>query len=310
MAGLPAHTGYAFVGFPNLHNDIYPSINASVTPALQQPGKVVLITGAGRGIGRGIALQYAYAGVARLILCARTGKELDEVESRIHEIDDNVEVRKEVVDVTNVEEVLALAEKIKKGKDGGRLDVLVNNAGTSCPWVPITDVDAKDWWNTLEVNLRGPFNFLHAFLPLLTATAEKYKTGVNVVNVTSIGAHIVSPGASAYQISKLAVLRLCESVDTEFGKKGVQSVGVHPGGVLTSLSEQEESLRPSKSLLYVFGMDFANTSNSAQRHARTLRRFHRLAHGAGAQVVECAVRECDVGCGCFGGYGEGDCRGE
>jgi NAD(P)-dependent dehydrogenase (short-subunit alcohol dehydrogenase family) len=242
---MSASTGYAFVGTQNLQNDLYPAITASSTPALQQPGKVVLITGAGRGIGRAIALQYAHASVAAIILCARTTSELDEVESSIKTINAAVKVYKHTVDVTSPTAVSDLASTVKNN-EGGRLDVLVNNAGASAPWIPLTDSDPATWWNTFEVNLKGPFLFLHAFLPLLTATAEKKNTAVHVVNVSSIGAHIVSPGASAYQISKLAVLRLCEFVKAEYGDKGVEAVGVHPGGVLTALSEKMESLRPSK----------------------------------------------------------------
>jgi NAD(P)-dependent dehydrogenase (short-subunit alcohol dehydrogenase family) len=229
---------------------------------------VVLITGAGRGIGRAIAIQYAHAGVASIILCARTVSELDEVESQITSIDEKIRVHKHTIDVTSESAVSRLAEEIAS-KEGGRLDVLIStytkvvlettnpnipqdNAGASAPWLLLTDSEPKDWWNTFEVNLKGPFLFLHSFLPLLTATAEKQKTTVNVVNVSSIGAHVVSPSVSAYQISKLAVLRLSEFVDAEYGDKGVEAVGVHPGGVLTVLAAQEAVLKPSELGIFLF----------------------------------------------------------
>ncbi|KAF1964849.1 NAD(P)-binding protein [Bimuria novae-zelandiae CBS 107.79] len=242
MTTPPAHYGYGFVGYQNLHNDIYPAITASITPALQQPGKVVLVTGAGRGIGRSIALQYAHASVAAIVLCARTSSELDEVAVSIQKINSTIRVHKRPIDVTKDDAVKTLAQDVQR--DEGRLDILVNNAGASAPWVHLTASDSSSWWNTFEVNLKGSYLFLQAFLSLLVLTAEKGNTTVDVVNVSSMGAHVVSPGASAYQISKLAVLRLSEFVNVEYGAKGVNTVSLHPGGVPTALGTQEESIRP------------------------------------------------------------------
>ncbi|KAF2474883.1 NAD(P)-binding protein, partial [Lindgomyces ingoldianus] len=119
-----------------------------------------------------------------------------------------------------------------------KLDILINNAGDSSPWVLLTETEPSSWWNTMEVNLKGPYLLLHAFLPLLVETAEANKTTVDVLNVSSIGAHTTSPGASAYQISKLAVLRLTEFVDAEFGQQGVNAIALHPGGVKTELARK------------------------------------------------------------------------
>ncbi|KAF2793847.1 putative oxidoreductase ucpA [Melanomma pulvis-pyrius CBS 109.77] len=234
-------SGYAFVGLENLHNDIYPLIDASTNKDLNQSGKVVLITGAGRGIGRAIALQYAHASVASIILCARTVPELDEVEASIKKINSSVKVTKFQLDVTNEDAVKACLDAVKK--DEGRLNVLVNNAGTTEPWVPIGESKPSNWWNTFEVNLKGPYLLMQAFLPLLVETAKADGTTVDVVNISSIGALIVHPGVSAYQVSKLAVQRLTEFAAAEYGKLGVNVVGLHPGGVLTALSEGIASIR-------------------------------------------------------------------
>lgn len=241
---FPPTTGYAFPGISNLHSDIYPAINASINPSLSQPGKVVLITGAGRGIGRSIALQYARASVAGLILCARTADQLDEVESMIRSTNANIRVLKLVVDVTKEEDVKMCAEAVRVSFD--RLDILVNNAGFSAPWVPISDGKPAEWWNNFEVNLKGPYLFLQSFLPLLVETSQKGHTVVDVVNMSSIGAHAIVPGASAYQISKLALCRLSEFVNLEYGEKGVNVVTLHPGGVLTEMSMQESIIKPCK----------------------------------------------------------------
>jgi NAD(P)-dependent dehydrogenase (short-subunit alcohol dehydrogenase family) len=101
------------------HTDIYPAIDPTKTD-LSQPGKTVLITGGGRGIGRSTALRYAEAGVASIILCARTKSELGEVEQSIHNINSSIKVFKHQLDVTNDAQVAQIAGSIEK------LDVLIN----------------------------------------------------------------------------------------------------------------------------------------------------------------------------------------
>jgi len=244
-------SGYAFPGPTHLHADIYPAIAPALTPSLHQPAKTILITGAGRGIGRATALQYAHAHVARLILCARTAAQLDDVAACIAAINPAVRVRTYVLDVSDAAAVQRIAARVAldmqadDGPDGARLDVLVNNAGAAEPWVPLAQADAEQWWRTFEVNLKGPFLCLHAFLPLLVATAAgpARAEGVHVVNVTSIGAMVVWPGASAYQTSKLALCRLTEFVAAEYGDKGVGAVSLHPGAVPTALSEGIDAIK-------------------------------------------------------------------
>jgi NAD(P)-dependent dehydrogenase (short-subunit alcohol dehydrogenase family) len=244
MSVAAPESGHGFVGYENLHHDIYPAISAKENPALHQPDKVVLITGAGRGIGRAIALQYAHAGVASIILCARTASQLDEVESSIHSINPNIRVHKQCVDVASSTDVAALASEV--GAKETHLDVLVNNAGHTAPYTMIGDSNPEEWWRTIEVNLKGPYLLTHAFLPMLLQTAEK--TGnVHIVNMSSMGAHLVTPTASMYEVSKLALCRLTEHLNVEYAEKGINVVGIHPGGVRTALAEQEiELLRQCK----------------------------------------------------------------
>ncbi|KAH8646379.1 putative oxidoreductase ucpA [Tricladium varicosporioides] len=237
MSSPPPHWGYNFT--KNLHNDIYPSIDPTKTD-LSQPFKVVLITGAGRGIGRSIALKYAESGVACIIICARTASELDEVENSIKKLSSTVKVRKCSIDIADESQVLATAEAVKR--DEGRLDILINNAGVSAPWVPITESKPEEYWHTWTVHIKGTYLMLHAFLPLMVATAKVSGT-VEVVNVTSIGAHTVFKGASAYQTSKFALLRLGEFIEAEYASENVNCFSVHPGGVLTEMSKNIEMIK-------------------------------------------------------------------
>jgi NAD(P)-dependent dehydrogenase (short-subunit alcohol dehydrogenase family) len=240
MAQLPSHVGVNFT--KTLHNDIHASIDPTKSN-LSQPSKVVLITGAGRGIGRSIALRYADSGVACIFICARTSSQLDEVEQAIKAINSDVKVRKLALDVTDDKQVTLAVEKVK---EEGRLDILVNNAGASCPWVPISESDVDSYWKVWEVNLKGPYVMLHAFLPLLVETSKKHGRQVDIVNVSSIGAHVTFPGASAYQSSKFALLRLTEFVCIEYEKQGVNCVSLHPGGVLTELTKNNEVIQASE----------------------------------------------------------------
>ncbi len=240
MSLTPPHWGINFT------NTIHHDINSSTDPTksnLTQPSKVVLITGAGRGIGRSIALKYAQSGVASIIICARTSSELDEVEQSVNKLNPAVKVRKLPLDITNDSQVAAAAETVRNGE--GRLDVLINNAGVSDPWVPISESNTEEYWRTWVVHIKGTYLMLHAFLPLMVQTAAVTGT-VDVVNVTSIGAHILMPGASAYQASKLALLRLGEFVEVEYAAKGVNCFSIHPGGVPTEMTKGIEMIKASK----------------------------------------------------------------
>lgn len=130
------------------------------------------------------------------------------------------------------------AAALTKGAFGG-LDILINNAGRLESFVPIVDGDIDEHWNTWEVNYRGLYWVTKAFLPLMLAKKRDGQDGLKtIVNLTSIGAHLTIPGGSAYQTSKLAVLRLTEILCAEYGEQGLLSFAVHPGGVMTELSSK------------------------------------------------------------------------
>ena len=237
---LPAHVGYRFTN--TLHHDIYPATDPTKTD-LSQPSKVVLITGASRGIGRTIALKYAECQVGCLVICARTTSSLDSLELSIKKLSSTTKVCKLTLDVSNDSQVLAAAEKVKN--EEGRLDILVNNAGFCSPWVPITEGNTEEYLKTWAVNMKGPYLMLNAFLPLMLETAKTHET-VDIINIASIGAHYAASGASAYNTSKFALLRLSECVETEYAEKGVNCFSVHPGGVPTELSNSIEVIKPCK----------------------------------------------------------------
>lgn len=132
-----------------------------------------------------------------------------------------------------------------KVKMEGRLNALINNAGLSSKWLAITELDVDSYWSVWTVHIKGTYLMLRPFLPLLVETAKREKTHVDIVNMTSIGAHMTSPGASAYQTSKFALLRLTEFVSSEYEEHGVSCVAVHPGGVLTAMSKTLPAIQSS-----------------------------------------------------------------
>jgi NAD(P)-dependent dehydrogenase (short-subunit alcohol dehydrogenase family) len=108
--------------------------------------------------------------------------------------------------------------------------IIVNNAGIIGDFALIGDSNPDAWWRVLEVNLRGPYLVSCAFLPLLLKTGDAY-----VVNISSVGAHLVGPTLSAYQTSKLSVLRFSEFLNAEYAGKGVISFAIHPGNIPTDI---------------------------------------------------------------------------
>lgn len=141
-----AYLGMNYV--TSTHTDIYPSIDPTST-SLSQPEKVVLITGGGKGIGHSIALCYAKANVACIILLSRTVSNLESVAAEIKTLNSKIRVRNFAIDATSEDEIQEVKEEVIKQE--GRLDILVNNAGYTHPWVPISKASASEYWRTLEL---------------------------------------------------------------------------------------------------------------------------------------------------------------
>lgn len=134
-----------------------------------------------------------------------------------------------VLDVASPESVAAAVAETERTV--GRLDILINNAGHMETWRPLADTDLVSWWNTWEVNVKGTYLCMRGFIPLLLKGGEK-----TIVNMNSIGAHLVRPGASAYQTSKLAILRLTEFTAAEYASQGLLALAINPGAIPTEMT--------------------------------------------------------------------------
>ncbi|KAK0516721.1 hypothetical protein JMJ35_001324 [Cladonia borealis] len=140
------------------------------------------------------------------------------------------------LDVTNEQSVEKAAAEVEE--EFGKLDVLVNNAGILGQFGMIADSKPEKWWQVLDVNVRGAYLVTRAFIPLLLkGTDDKF-----IINVASVGAHLVNPALSAYEVSKVALLRLTQLVNAEYSPQGVVSRCIHPGNCLTDTMGPPEEL--------------------------------------------------------------------
>ena len=173
---------------------------------------VALITGAGRGIGRAIALRFAEEG-ASVVLAARSKKEIDAVAAEIQETGG-----RELAVAADVGKEPDCAHLVATAREAfGRVDILVNNAGIFGPVKPAEEITAAEWDDVQAANLRSAFLLTRLVLP------EMYARGSGVVlNISSVAAKLAFPLNAPYAASKAGMLALTRSVAAEAGRKGVR----------------------------------------------------------------------------------------
>ena len=194
-------------------------------------GKIVLVTGAGRGIGRAIALAFASHG-SRIVVVGRTQETLDAVAEEIRR--HGAEVLPRVCDVTEKPAI----EKLRQEVAGrfGTVQVLVNNAGIA-PAAGFLEMPDRLWEEVLRVNLTGTYNCCKVFL----ADMVTVKWG-RIINIASTVAKVAYSHISAYTTSKHAVLGLTRALAVETAKSGVTVNAVCPGYAGTELTQRNALL--------------------------------------------------------------------
>lgn len=204
-------------------------------------GRVSLVTGAGRGIGRGVALALADAGSA-VVLAARSVDQLEELAGAVRDRGAApLAIPMDVTDDESVERGVTTAlEKF------GHIDVLVNNAGSnsSAAVGPLWEIDPGAWWHDVLVNLRGTFLCTRAVLPGMVSRSQGH-----IVNVISTAAEAAWPHDSGYACSKAAVVRLTDSLAEEARGHGVYVFALSPGSVNTELRAGVVDSRPGQTWL-------------------------------------------------------------
>lgn len=188
-------------------------------------GRLALVTGAGQGNGRAIAIGLAKAG-ARVVVTDINHQTVQSVQEEIRA--DGGQAWAYVLDVTSNEDCVSLAQKV--ASEVGPVDLLVNNAGVIFREGIDSPRALQNLQRTMDINVVGTFNVTHAWLPALRTTRGA------VVNVASIAAFAGQPGCVGYAPSKAAVKLLTQSMAIELAKDGVRVNAIAPGVIETAMT--------------------------------------------------------------------------
>ena len=197
-------------------------------------GQVAVITGAGRGIGRAIALKLAELG-AHTVLSGRSREALEQTAAALRnrggESSESSPEKSSVVecDVTDLHSVEALAEHVERSFH--RVDILVNNAGIGGAGGPLHQLAPDDWEHVLNTNLRGAYYCIRSLAPIMI----KSRNG-HIINISSLAGKNALPNGAAYAASKWGLNGLTYSVAEELRAHNIRVSVICPGSVHTEFS--------------------------------------------------------------------------
>lgn len=189
-------------------------------------GKIALVTGAGKGIGRAVAIALAQEGVSVGII-SRTETDLEKASVEIASF--GVKAAMAVADISDINSVNAAVRKIEN--ELGPIDILINNAGTG-KFAKFLELEPEEWENQVKVNLFGIYYTTRAVLPSMI----ERQTG-DIVNISSTAGLRGAPLTSAYSASKFGVMGLTESLMQEVRKHNIRVTALAPSTVVTELAK-------------------------------------------------------------------------
>lgn len=189
-------------------------------------GKVAIVTGAARGIGKAIAIEFAKAGadVAFTDLAIDDNAKATEVEIAAF----GVKCKGYASNAANFEDTHNVVAEIHK--DFGRIDVLVNNAGITRDGLMMR-MSEQQWDMVLTVNLKSAFNFIHAVTPIMAR-----QKGGSIINMSSVVGVSGNAGQCNYSASKAGMIGLAKSIAKEMGPRGIRANAIAPGFIITEMT--------------------------------------------------------------------------
>lgn len=201
-------------------------------PLFDLTGEVAVITGAGRGIGEGMAKTLADAG-CNVVCAARSLDQIQSVADEINASNSGGRAIAQATDVTSEEEMEALAQRAVD--EFGKLDIWVNNAGGSLVSAPLTELDEAEWNKTLAVNLTSVFYGVRA-------ACKHFGEGSRIINTSSMAGQDPFPGSGHYSAAKAGVLMLTKTLAHELGPK-TRVNAILPGFVPTETVKEALSMK-------------------------------------------------------------------
>ncbi|MEU6374158.1 SDR family oxidoreductase [Streptomyces sp. NPDC046909] len=193
-------------------------------------GRTAVVTGAASGIGEAVAVLLAAQG-AKVALLARRGERLEALAGKIRA--DGGQALAVVADITDDASVDAAVARVHDVF--GAVDLVVNNAGVMLP-NPVDDGRIDEWQRMIDTNLTGALRVIRAFTGDLVGAAREGRTA-DLVNISSVGAHIPFPTYAVYGATKAALTYLSQSLRTEFGPRDVRVTNIEPGLTETELAD-------------------------------------------------------------------------
>lgn len=190
-------------------------------------GKVAVITGASKGIGKAIAHSMGKAG-AKVVISSRKQAAVEEVADEFKA--EGIEATGIACNVGKMDEIPAFLSKVEETYGG--LDILVNNAGTSLHFGPIVSIEEWQYDKTFDVNLKGPFQLSRLAHPYM-----KKRGGGSVVNIASVEGQTPSHGLGVYSVTKASLIMLTKVCAQEWGIDGIRVNAICPGFIKTKLSK-------------------------------------------------------------------------
>ncbi len=186
-------------------------------------GKVALVTGGSKGIGRACAYAFAAEGV-NVAVTGRTLSELEATAARVRDLGAKALVCQS--DFSDRAQVARIVPAVLA--EFGRIDVLVNNAAIIHPRIDLVDLDDDVWYDVIEVNLNAAAMLTKAVIPSMVDQG-----GGTIINVSSIGGRSGGRGRSAYRVTKSALISLTQSLAAELHEHGINVNAICPGGTDT-----------------------------------------------------------------------------